>query len=230
MSDIVFYILLLIVGIVLIPFVFWVDKKNSKLTYYQQHPEKLKKPWHKRWWLYLVAVILVAGSIGNLADPETYQSHKPKQTRLASDKEMQKEYKKTVKENSINHTQNLPDQKINQTKATKGKFYWTAKDNKKVRLFVSDKKITAIKYVTGDDYENPSSCQIILSKILDDNNLKYGDDKQSGDDTLLDNDSRYNIYSPKYKKWYNVQFTAGYKKDDAVSSFSIYPNKSSEAE
>ena len=84
--------------------------------------------------------------------------------------------------------------------------------------------------MTGDDYENPSSCQIILSKILDDNNLKYGDDKQSGDDTLLDNDSRYNIYSPKYKKWYNVQFTAGYKKDDAVSSFSIYPNKSSEAE
>ena len=91
------YITFLVIGLGLIPFAFWIDNVNKNSTLGKEHPEKLKKPLHKRWWIYLIALILVVGSIGNLADPSTYKSTANKSHRLASDKEMQREYNKIAK-------------------------------------------------------------------------------------------------------------------------------------
>lgn len=216
--------LFLLAGILTVPFAFWIDKKDSKSTYYKEHPEKRKKPFHKRWWVYLLAVILVIGSIANITEPPKTRSH-----RLASDKEMQQEYKKTVRDRINSETQNLPGQKINRYKATKGKFYWTSKDDKNLRFFVYSGKITAIKYIARNDINSTIDAQRILAKkILFDDNLKYTDEKQNADDVFLDNDKLYNIYSPAHKKWYRVNFEPSGK--DLIATFSVYPGKSADAE
>lgn len=219
---------LLIIGIGIIPAMFWIDKVNADSTMAKEHPEKMKKPLHKRWWIYLIAIILVVGSIGNLTGPTTYKSSKPKSHRLASDKEMQKEYKKTVEDRENAESQNLPGQKLNKNLATKGEFFWTSKNDKKIHIFVSDSKVTAIKYVLKPDVQSTVTCQSLLEKLFNDNNLKYGDDKKSSDDALLDNNSSYNLYSPAHKKWYWVSFSAANEKD-MVSTFSVYSGKNSNA-
>lgn len=220
---------LLIIGIGIIPAMFWIDKVNADSTMAKEHPEKMKKPLHKRWWIYLIAIILVVGSIGNLTDPTTYKSSKPKSHRLASDKEMQKEYKKTVEDRENAESQNLPGQKLNKNLATKGEFFWTSKNDKKIHIFVSDSKVTAIKYVLKPDVQSTVTCQSILEKLFNDKNLKYGNDKENSDNALLDNDSSYNFYSPAHKKWYWVSFSAANDKD-MVSTFSVYPGKNSDAQ
>lgn len=215
--------LLLLVGILIVPFAFWIDKRDRKSTYYKEHPEKRKKPFHKRWWVYLIAAVLVVGSIGEITEPPKAHTH-----RLASDKEMRQEYKKTVRDRINSKLQNLPGQKINHYKATKGENYWTSKDDKKMRLFVYGGKITAIKYITRDDVCSTIDVQNILAKkILHDNNLKYTDKKQNADDAFLKNDEEYNVYSPAHKKWYRVVFEPSGK--DMVATFSVYPDKSSDA-
>lgn len=222
------YIMFLVIGLGLIPFAFWIDNVNKNSTLGKEHPEKLKKPLHKRWWIYLTAVILVVGSIGNLADPSTYKSTANKSHRLASDKEMQKEYKKTVEDRENAESQNLPGQKLNKNLANKGESFWTAKNDKKVHIFAYDGKVTAIKYVVKPDYENAVSCQSIIEKLLQDRSLKYGNDKQSSDDALLRNDETYNLYSPAHKKWYWVSFNPAEK--DWVSTFSLYSGRNEDAQ
>lgn len=132
------------------------------------------------------------------------------------------------------NSQNLPNQKINKDTATDHDFYWASKSDKKIRYFVDDdKKITAIKVVLKPNVNNTWWCEQYMKKVLHDDNLKFGNDKQSSDDGVLSNDGKYNVYSPKYKKWYWVRFDPANdvgKKDDMVSSFAIYPGKSDEAQ
>lgn len=136
----------------------------------------------------------------------------------------------TVARKKKNTSKNLPGQKINSSKAAKHEFYWTSKDDKKVRYFVDDdKKITAIKVVLSPDINNTWWCQRYMEKVLHDDNLKYGIDKQGKNDAVLSNRVKYNIYSPKYKKWYWVNFEAADGKN-MVASFSIYPGKNKDAE
>lgn len=136
----------------------------------------------------------------------------------------------TVADKKKNTSKNLPGQKINSSKAAKHEFYWTSKDDKKVRYFVDDdKKITAIKVVLSPDINNTWWCQRYMEKVLHDDNLKYGIDKQGKNDAVLSNRVKYNIYSPKYKKWYWVNFEAADGKN-MVASFSIYPGKNKDAE
>ena len=136
----------------------------------------------------------------------------------------------TVAHKKKNTSKNLPGQKINSSKAAKHEFYWTSKDDKKVRYFVDDdKKITAIKVVLSPDINNTWWCQRYMEKVLHDDNLKYGIDKQGKNDAVLSNRVKYNIYSPKYKKWYWVNFEAADGKN-MVASFSIYPGKNKDAE
>lgn len=222
------YIMFLVIGLGLIPFAFWIDKVNANSTIGKEHPEKLKKPLHKRWWMYLIAVVLVVGSVANLADTATYRSSKPKSHRLASDKEMQKEYKKTVEDRENAESQNLPGQKLNKNLANKGESFWTAKNDKKVHIFAYDGKVTAIKYVLKPNIQSTVTCQSILEKLFNDKNLKYGNDKENSNDALLDNGSSYNLYSPACKKWYWISFSAADGKD-MVSTFSVYSGKNSDA-
>ena len=136
----------------------------------------------------------------------------------------------TVAHKKKNTSKNLPGQKINSSKAAKHEFYWTSKDDKKVRYFVDDdKKITASKVVLSPDINNTWWCQRYMEKVLHDDNLKYGIDKQGKNDAVLSNRVKYNIYSPKYKKWYWVNFEAADGKN-MVASFSIYPGKNKDAE
>ena len=140
---------------------------------------------------------------------------------------------KRNKSKKVNHSKNLPGQKINKSKATKHEFYWTSKDDKKVRYFVTDGKITAMKVVLTPDVNNTFWCKAYLANVLHDNHLQFTNYKLADSAANLSNKGRYNIYSPKVKKWYNVSFNAADnvgKKDNMVATFSVYPGKSSDAE
>lgn len=216
MSDITAGILRAVIGVALLLVMFWYDKKIF-------HPVtkkngKISKPFHKRWWTWTIIVALIVGGIGGAIDND------------GSGYEDDDDYDDSTEQvKKVNPSQNMPGQKINKSLANKGKNYWTSKDDKKLRLFVYGGKITAIKYVLNPDLHTTVYCQGILEdEILHDKNLKYTDDKTDSDDTVLDNDKEYNIYSPKNKKWYRVVFDPAEK--DLVTTFSVYPGKSADAE
>lgn len=52
------------------------------------------------------------------------------------------------------------------------------------------------------DINNTTWVQASLANVLHDNNLRYGNDKSKEENTLLSNREKYNVYSPKFKKWY----------------------------
>ncbi|RVU69838.1 MULTISPECIES: hypothetical protein [Lactobacillus] len=193
------------------------------ITYMHKHDKKkhIKVNLHKQWWSWvLIAVWLFATLLtfvlsvsDNYSTPSNDSSN-------------------TVEIAKKQHTSsfNLPGQKINSDTAKKHEFYWTDKDDKKVRYFVNDsKKITAIKVVLNPDINNTWWCQNYMQKVLHDDHLKFGNDKQSIDGDTLSNRVQYNLYSPKYKKWYWVTFAPAEGKD-MVASFSMYPGKNKDAE
>lgn len=121
---------------------------------------------------------------------------------------------------------NLIGHKINKHLAKKDDsgFYYVDKDDSKLRYFVTDGKITAVKYDYRPNYQVGTDVQNKLETILHDSHIKYGNDKFSRSETLLKGDA-YNIYSPKYKKWYNVSIQRQAK--DHITMFTVYPDKSS---
>lgn len=58
------YFLYVILGIGLIIWTFWYDNTDFKPK--QKKNGKMTRPYHKRWWLWTIAVILVVGGIGNI--------------------------------------------------------------------------------------------------------------------------------------------------------------------
>ena len=106
--------------------------------------------------------------------------------------------------------------------------YYTDKTDKNIRYFTdNDGTITAIKYSYMPDPEHTTAVISEMDNLLDDSNLKYGNDKVDKDKTLLKGDN-YNVYSPKHKKWYHMSMQ---KDDDSkVSTFSVWPGKVSNAE
>ena len=106
--------------------------------------------------------------------------------------------------------------------------YYTDKTDKNIRYFTdNDGTITAIKYSYMPDPEHTTAVISEMDNLLDDSNLKYGNDKVDKDKTLLKGDN-YNVYSPKHKKWYHMSMQ---KDDDGkVSTFSVWPGKDSDAE
>lgn len=120
--------------------------------------------------------------------------------------------------------------KINKHNVKKDKdgYYYTDKVDNNIRYFTDDYgTITAIKYSYMPDPEHTTAVISEMDNLLDDSNLKYGNDKVDKDKTLLKGDN-YNVYSPKHKKWYHMSMQ---KDDDGkVSTFSIWPGKDSDAE
>lgn len=120
---------------------------------------------------------------------------------------------------------NLPGHKINKHEVKKNKdgFYYTDKTDKNIRYFTdNDGTITAIKYSYMPDPEHTTAVTSEMDNLLDDSNLKYGNDKVDKNKTLLKGDN-YNVYSPKHKKWYHMSMQ---KDDDGkVSEFSVWPGK-----
>lgn len=83
------YFLYVILGIGLIIWAFWYDNTDFKPK--QKKNGKMTRPYHKRWWLWTIAVILVVGGIGNILgmDDEKQtvtlqRSSKPKRLSLKS--------------------------------------------------------------------------------------------------------------------------------------------------
>ena len=73
------------------------------------------------------------------------------------------------------------------------------------------------------------SAVIELSALLNDKHLKFTNDKQSDSDFYpSSSDKTFNVYSPKYKKWYHV--TLQFDGKDKVSQFSVWEGKSDDAE
>ncbi|WP_302500061.1 hypothetical protein [Limosilactobacillus reuteri] len=121
-------------------------------------------------------------------------------------------------------------QKLNkkQAKSENDDAYYVDKDDNKARYFTNEKDIiTAIKYNYMPDPMNATSVQGKLKEMLNDDNLKYGNDKVNEDDTTLDDDN-YNVYAPKQKKWYHISMQKN--DDNKVSTFSIWQGKDSDAE
>ena len=58
------YFLYVILGIGLIIWAFWYDNTDFKPK--QKKNGKMTRPYHKRQWLWTIAVILVVGGIGNI--------------------------------------------------------------------------------------------------------------------------------------------------------------------
>lgn len=120
--------------------------------------------------------------------------------------------------------------KINKhnVKEASGGAYYKDKTDSDIRYFTDDDDtITAIKYNYMPDPQNSTSVALELANLLNDSHLKYGNDKVSDTKTLLKGND-YNVYSPKYKKWYHISMQ---KNDDGkVSTFTVWPGKDSDAE
>lgn len=113
--------------------------------------------------------------------------------------------------------------KKSEAKEEKDGSYYTDKTDKNIRYFTdNDGTITAIKYSYMPDPEHTTAVISEMDNLLDDSNLKYGNDKVDKNKTLLKGDN-YNVYSPKHKKWYHMSMQ---KDDDGkVSEFSVWPGK-----
>ncbi len=115
--------------------------------------------------------------------------------------------------------------KIKKSEAKKDKdgFYYTDKTDKKIRYFTDDDgTITAVKCNFMPNPMGYTAVQSKLNGILNDDHVKYGNDKLDADETDLKGDN-YNVYSPKHKKWYHMSIQ---KDDDGkVSEFSVWPGK-----
>ena len=58
------YLLFVILGMGLIIWAFWYDKTSFKPE--QKRNGKMTKPYHKRWWIWTIAVFMVIGGLGNM--------------------------------------------------------------------------------------------------------------------------------------------------------------------
>lgn len=113
--------------------------------------------------------------------------------------------------------------KTSEAKEEKDGSYYTDKTDKNIRYFTdNDGTITAIKYSYMPDPEHTTAVISEMDNLLDDSNLKYGNDKVDKNKTLLKGDN-YNVYSPKHKKWYHMSMQKD--NDGKVSEFSVWPGK-----
>lgn len=117
-----------------------------------------------------------------------------------------------------------------QVKSQNGGLYYTDKVDPNIRYFIDDShKVTAIKYMYEPNHKPGHSAVIELSALLNDKHLKFTNDKQSDDDFYpSSSDKTFNVYSPKYKKWYHA--TLQFDSKDKVSQFSVWEGRSDDAE
>lgn len=117
-----------------------------------------------------------------------------------------------------------------QVKSQEDGLYYTDKVDSNIRYFVDDShKVTAIKYMYEPNHKPGHSAVIELSNLLNDKHLKFTNDKQSDSDFYpSSSDKTFNVYSPKYKKWYHA--TLQFDGKDKVSQFSVWEGKSDDAE
>lgn len=109
------YLLFVILGIGLIIWAFWYDKTSFKPE--QKRNGKMTKPYHKRWWIWTIAVFMVIGGLGNMLgvddedDDADNSSAKTEQVKKSKPKKVKKTSSTTKKTETSKPKKTAPKKK-----------------------------------------------------------------------------------------------------------------------
>lgn len=121
----------------------------------------------------------------------------------------------------------IPGNKVDTSDFDNHDFYYTKGDDDNIRYFINnDDKLTAIKQIFSPDPMTTEYVKMQLTEILDDNNIKYTLDKLKANSYIPGGDS-FNVYSPKYKRWFHVQMQ---RTGSKISQYSIFAGKDTDAD
>lgn len=121
----------------------------------------------------------------------------------------------------------IPGNKVDTSDFDNHDFYYTKGDDDNIRYFINnDDKLTAIKQIFSPDPMTTEYVKMQLTEILDDNNIKYTLDKLKANSYIPGGDS-FNVYSPKYKRWFHVQMQ---RMGSKISQYSIFAGKDTDAD
>lgn len=137
------YLVFVILGIGLIIWAFWYDKTSFKPE--QKKNGKMTKPYHKRWWIWTIAVFMVIGGLGNMLgvddedDDADNSSAKTEQVKKSKPKKAKKTSSATQKKTETSkHKKTAPKKKTETSKPKK-----TA-PKKKPTVSTADKEAAAL--------------------------------------------------------------------------------------
>ena len=121
----------------------------------------------------------------------------------------------------------IPGNKVDTSDFDNHDFYYTKGDDDNIRYFINnDDRLTAIKQIFSPDPMTTEYVKMQLTEILDDNNIKYTLDKLKANSYIPGGDS-FNVYSPKYKRWFHVQMQ---RTGSKISQYSIFAGKDTDAD
>lgn len=136
------YLLFVILGIGLIIWAFWYDKTSFKPK--QKKNGKMTKPYHKRWWIWTIAVFMVIGGLGNMLgmddedDDADNSSAKTEQVKKSKPKKAKKTSSATQKKTETSKPKKTAPKKTEKSKPKK-----TA-PKKKPTVSTADKEAAAL--------------------------------------------------------------------------------------
>lgn len=137
------YLVFVILGIGLIIWAFWYDKTSFKPE--QKRNGKMTKPYHKRWWIWTIAVFMVIGGLGNMLgvddedDDADNSSAKTEQVKKSKPKKAKKTSSATQKKAETSK----PKKTASKKKAETSKPKKTA-PKKKPTVSTADKEAAAL--------------------------------------------------------------------------------------
>ena len=140
------YLVFVILGIGLIIWAFWYDKTSFKPE--QKRNGKMTKPYHKRWWIWTIAVFMVIGGLGNMlgVDDEDDDSDNSSAKTEQVKKSKPKKAKKAKKTSSVTQKKaetSKPKKTAPKKKAETSKPKKTA-PKKKPTVSTADKEAAAL--------------------------------------------------------------------------------------
>ena len=137
------YLVFVILGIGLIIWAFWYDKTSFKPE--QKRNGKMTKPYHKRWWIWTIAVFMVIGGLGNMlgVDDEDDDSDNSSAKTEQVKKSKPKKAKKTSSATQKKAETSKPKKTASMKKAETSKPKKTA-PKKKPTVSTADKEAAAL--------------------------------------------------------------------------------------
>ena len=137
------YLVFVILGIGLMIWAFWYDKTSFKPE--QKRNGKMTKPYHKRWWIWTIAVFMVIGGLGNMlgVDDEDDDSDNSSAKTEQVKKSKPKKAKKTSSATQKKAETSKPKKTASKKKAETSKPKKTA-PKKKPTVSTADKEAAAL--------------------------------------------------------------------------------------
>lgn len=137
------YLVFVILGIGLIIWAFWYDKTSFKPE--QKRNGKMTKPYHKRWWIWTIAVFMVIGGLGNMLgvddedDDADNSSAKTEQVKKSKPKKAKKTSSATQKKTETSKPKKTAPKKKTETSKPK-----KTAPKKKPTVSTADKEAAAL--------------------------------------------------------------------------------------